>query len=277
MISRPLPPIGSEPTNRARQYVPVRLAKVPEKDKAALPQSTVVEAIEDTADPGTRARYTLQSTVQSTVVEAIDDMPGLEVVLKAPTRDETTFVEDMHTRRVPSWWPQHLPRSSVDQVPTYVDPAPSQPRPEVVMYNVPDWWPRHATNREPQTHVYRVLDEWYGSDLRLPPQAMSPALPDFRDEKFVKMLMFHCSPASAEGKKPGDNSDRPFLSTSADISSLRQQQQQHPKRDHSPSSEGSSSEGSSNHRDIRYATLSKSHFIATINSCRGWPTVGDSK
>ena len=130
MISRPLPPIGSEPTNRARQYVPVRLAKVPEKDKAALPQSTVVEAIDDTADPGTRARYTLQSTVQSTVVEAVDDMPGLEVVFKAPTRDESTFVEDMHTRRVP-WWAQHLPRSSVDQVPTYVDPAPSQQRPDI--------------------------------------------------------------------------------------------------------------------------------------------------
>ena len=224
MISRPLPPIGSEPTNRARQYVPVRLAKVPEKDKAALPQSTVVEAIDDTADPGTRARYTLQSTVQSTVVEAVDDMPGLEVVFKAPTRDESTFVEDMHTRRVP-WWAQHLPRSSVDQVPTYVDPAPSQPRPEGVMDNVPDWWPRHATNGEPQTHVYRVPDEWYGSDEAC----------------------------------------------------LRQQQQQHPKRDHSPSSEGSSSEGSSNHGVILYSVLSKSHFISMRNRCRGWPTVGDSK
>ena len=146
MISRPLPPIGSEPTNRARQYLPVRLAKVPETDKAALPQSTVVEAIEDTADPGTRARYTLQSTVQSTVVEAIDDMPGLEVVLKAATRDESTVVEQGQEREVPSWWPKHpsndLPRTSVYRVvdetvgsdlyiPTDVDPALSQQRPDI--------------------------------------------------------------------------------------------------------------------------------------------------
>jgi hypothetical protein len=134
MISRPLPPIGSEPTNRARQYVPVRLAKVPEKDKAALPQSTVVEAIEDTADPGTRARYTLQSTVQSTVVEAIDDMPGLEVVLKAATRDESTVVEKGQEMEVPSWWPNQpsndRTRTHVYRVPTDVDPALSQQLPD---------------------------------------------------------------------------------------------------------------------------------------------------
>ena len=88
----------------------------------------------------------------------------------------------------------------------------------VFMENVPDWWPRHATNGEPQTHVYRVIDEWYGSDLVRPPQVVSQLLPDFRNLKYLRMLMYHCSPESAAGKKTGDdNSDRPFLSTSADI------------------------------------------------------------
>ena len=60
-----------------------------------------MEAIEDVhplthacvLNPGTRARYTLQCTVQSTVVPAIEDMLGLQVVLKPATCDESTVVE----------------------------------------------------------------------------------------------------------------------------------------------------------------------------------------
>ena len=149
MISRPLPPIGFESTNRENrdgQYLPVRLAKGPEsprerwlieygslrrkkKDKAALPRSTVVEAIGDTADPSTRARYTLQSTVQSTVVEAIGDMPGLSVVLKAATRDESTVVEKGQEMEVLSWWPKQSSNNR-PQIPTNVDPALRQPLPD---------------------------------------------------------------------------------------------------------------------------------------------------
>ena len=138
MISRPLPPIGSEPTNRARQYVPVRLAKVPEKDKAALPQSTVVEAIEDTADPGTRSRYTLWTTLQSTVMEAIDDMPGLEV---------------------PRWWPNNpsndLPRTRVYRV---VDETVGSEQ------AIPS-----STIMEYTNHMQLLSDSWAALAQRIPP------------------------------------------------------------------------------------------------------------
>ena len=178
-------------------------------------------ADDGTADPGTRAGL---STVRCPIVEAIDYF-GLEIVSTGTIRDESTFVEDMHTRRVPSWWPQRLPRSSVDQVPTYVDPAPSQPRPEIV-----------------RQLARGIVD----AALQHPRK--------YRNEACLRQA-------------------RGIDALDLNISSS----QQHPKRDHSPSSEGSSSEGSSNHGVILYSVLSKSHFISMRNRCRGWPTVGDSK
>ena len=63
-------------------------------------------------------------------------MPGLEVVLKAATRDESTFVEKGQEFEVPPWWPKQpsndRPRIHVYRVPTDVDPARSQQLPDSV-------------------------------------------------------------------------------------------------------------------------------------------------
>ena len=82
-----------------------------------------------------------------------------------------------------------------------------------------DWWPRHPTNGMPLTHVWRVIDEVYGSDMYTPDKIakeLEDDLINFKDPEILKHRMLHISPSSA-GRTPNDQHKRPFISTSGDI------------------------------------------------------------
>ena len=86
---------------------------------------------------------------------------------------------------------------------------------------MPEWWPR--ANGDWATHVYRLIDEKNGSDLRFPCQLdeairhkVQHNIPvNFHDPAIKRQALRHVDKVS-EGKVY----DRPFLSTSYSLASV---------------------------------------------------------